>query len=75
MKVKTSVVEDTKRFAKKFPPMAELWTLEENLKIEMAIKEINNCEKQMKILMRRTERWGIWSKAIILLTQMTILEA
>ena len=49
-----AVVEDTKRFAKKFPPMAESWTLEPNLKIEMAMKEINNWEKQMNNLVKES---------------------
>ena len=35
-----AVKKDTLRFAVKFPPMAESWTLEDNLKIEMAMKEV-----------------------------------
>ena len=47
-----AVLEDTKRFALKFPAMAESWTLEDNVKIEMAMKDINTWDKQMSILMK-----------------------
>ena len=49
-----AVLEDTKRFAKKFPAIAESWTLEDNVKIEMAMKDINNWEKQMANIMKES---------------------
>ena len=45
-----AVIEDTKKFGSKFPSMAEDWTLEENIKIETAMKEISNWEKMMSRL-------------------------
>ena len=50
----TAVLEDTKRFAKKFPSMAENWTLEDNFKIETAMREITNWEKQMNQLIKES---------------------
>ena len=37
-----AVMEDTKKFGKKFPNMAEDWTFEENIKIETAMKDISS---------------------------------
>ena len=45
-----AVIEDTKKFGSKFPSMAEDWTLEDNIKIETAMKEISNWEKMMSRL-------------------------
>ena len=57
-----AVVDDAKRFAVKFPPMAESWTVEENVKIEMAMKEINHWEKQMNDIVKESREVEILVK-------------
>ena len=49
-----SVVEDATKFSKKFPQLAEEWTLEENVKIEEAMKNIVNWEKTMSRLKKES---------------------
>ena len=49
-----AVMEDTKKFGKKFPNMAEDWTFEENIKIETAMKEISSWERQMSSLKKES---------------------
>ena len=49
-----SVVEDATKFSKKFPALAEEWTLEENVKIEAAMKDIVNWERTMSCLKKES---------------------
>ena len=64
-----AVKEDTLRFAVKFPSMAESWTLEDNLKIEMAMKEVNSWEKQMSRLVKQSREVEILVKGNTLADQ------
>ena len=49
-----AITEDANKFCQKFPEMAEEWTVEDNIKIESAMKDIVNWEKQMLYLKKES---------------------